>query len=72
MDIAALEAECERLRNLAHEAPMNKVFETHTGHKFLGSHSTAWADRGREWIAACERLETARRAVPPLTPHNGE
>ncbi len=55
--IVAQRAECERLRQLAHETPMNKVFETHKGNKFLGSHLTTWADRGREWMAACERLD---------------
>jgi hypothetical protein len=57
--IEALRSECDRLRELAHEAPLNKVFETHTGHKFLGTHSTAWADRSREWMAACARLDAA-------------
>lgn len=58
--IAQLEAECERLRTLAHEAPLNKVFETHDGHRFLGSHSAAWAARSREWMAACDKLDAAR------------
>lgn len=55
-EIPELEAECERLRKAMHEAPTNKVFQDHTGHRFLGTHSTAWADRSREWAEAKRRL----------------
>lgn len=55
--IERLRAECERLRELAHEAPMNKIYETHKGDKFLGTHSTAWAARSAEWMRAKNELE---------------
>jgi hypothetical protein len=42
----------EELRRAAQEAPMNKVFETHEGHRFLGTHSRAWADAGRRYADA--------------------
>lgn len=54
--VRRLEEECERLRKLDHDAPLNKVFTTHNSARFLGSHSTAWADRSREWVAATDRL----------------
>jgi hypothetical protein len=60
--IKDLEAECERLRKEMHEAPMNKVFQDHTGHRFLGTHSMAWADRSREWVEACKKLAAAVKA----------
>jgi len=39
-------------RKAAHEAPLNKIFQNHTGHRFLGSHSMAWATASREWAEA--------------------
>lgn len=51
------EAECERLRAAAHDAPMNKVFKDHKGRMSLGSHSMAWADASRAWMEAKAALE---------------
>lgn len=65
--IEAKRAECERLRTEMHEAPMNKVFQDHTGHRFLGTHSMAWANRSREWTEAVKdlaRLEEIRGDRP--------
>lgn len=72
-DLAALS---EIARREAHEAPMNKVYQDHTGHRFLGTHSTAWASAGRRYMAAkeAERRELARTATsgpsasPPPSP----
>lgn len=62
VDELALEMECERLRKLAHEAPLNTYREDHDGHRWVELHSNAWADRSREWSAACAKLEAMRRA----------
>lgn len=56
-EIARLTAECAKLRAAMHDAPMNKMFRDHTGHRHLGTHSTAWADRSREWCRAKDRLD---------------
>lgn len=48
-EIVYQHAECERLRQLAHDAPRN-------------SESYAWADRSREWMAARAKLEAMRNA----------
>lgn len=58
--IKSLEAEVDRLAVAMRESPMNKVFQDHTGHRFLGTHSTAWADRSREWIEARKRLSALK------------
>lgn len=50
----ALIAQCERLRQLMHEAPMNQLRTDANGHKWMGTHSTAYAERSREWMAACD------------------
>lgn len=60
--IETQEAECERLRKLAHDAPLNPYREDHDGHRWVALYSTAWADRTREWIAACRKLEAMRDA----------
>jgi hypothetical protein len=52
----------EKLRAAAHEAPMNKVFQDHDGHRFLGSHSMAWAKASREWMEACAKAEGSSHA----------
>jgi hypothetical protein len=52
--------EIERLRSAAHDAPLNKMFTDHKGHRFLGTHSTAWARAGREWsnaVAKGQRID---------------
>ena len=59
--IEQLEVECERLRQLMHEAPMNTLRTDANGHRWIGSNSMAYADRSKEWIDACDRLDAARR-----------
>lgn len=59
MSIEQLRAECERLRAIAHDAPMNKVFKTHKGRPFLGTHSMAWASASRAWMKAKADLDAA-------------
>jgi hypothetical protein len=56
-----LRERCERLRHEMHEAPMNKMFKDHTGHRFLGSHSMAWAQKSREWAAARREFELSEK-----------
>ncbi len=61
--IAALEkaeAECERLRKLAHEAPFAEYSMDHRGHTAIVHHTNAWADRGREWMAACDHRDALK------------
>lgn len=41
--------ELERLREAAHEAPLNKIFTDHKGNRSLGTHSMAWARASREY-----------------------
>jgi hypothetical protein len=65
--IEAKRAECDRLRTEMHEAPMNKVFQDHTGHRFLGTHSMAWARKSRDWAEAIKdlaRLEKIKDGTP--------
>lgn len=50
--------EIEELRKLAHDAPMNKVFETHDGHRFLGTHSRAWADAADRYVSALSQADS--------------
>lgn len=61
--IEAKRLEVERLRDAMHNAPMNKVFQDHTGHKFLGTHSMAWADRSREWGVAKNELTAILKEI---------
>lgn len=61
MNDAELDAAIEAARDRAHNAPLNKVFQDHTGHKYLGTHSNAWAKAGAEY---CDLLaEKMRRQV---------
>lgn len=53
--------EVERLRTLAHEAPMNPVFETHLGHRHLGNHSMAWAYKSMEYVNALNEYNRDQR-----------
>lgn len=55
--------ECERLRTLAHEAPLNPYRLDHDGHRWIEQESSAWRTRGNDWLRACERRD-ARRAQP--------
>ena len=47
---------CDRLRAEMHSVPMNPIFTTHTGHKFLGNHSNAWARTSQAWCDAVAEL----------------
>lgn len=67
-DIEALRAEESRLRSLAHGAPLNKVFQDHTGRKFLGTHSMAWATTARAWMKARSELDAALSQSPSSLP----
>ncbi len=50
-DIRWLKAECERLRQLAHEAPRSSP----------GSFNSAWSDRSREYAEAKASLAAIRK-----------
>lgn len=50
------------LKQKMHDAPMNPVFTTHDGHKFLGNHSDAWARFSREWTE--EKKRKAEKETP--------
>ena len=58
--LRGLEAECERLRKLAHDAPLNPYRLDADGHRWVDLQSMAWADRSREWMQACERRDALR------------
>jgi len=47
-DYSDLIARLEKAKEAAQSAPMNKMYTDHKGHRFLGSHSTAWAVASRE------------------------
>jgi hypothetical protein len=55
--------ECERLRKLAHEAPLNPYRLDADGHRWIEQQSYAWARASREWMKACERLERQGEAA---------
>jgi hypothetical protein len=55
--LGRLNSECMRLRDLMHDAPMNQLRTDADGHKWVGTQSTAYADRSREWMAACDRRD---------------
>lgn len=54
------QSEVQRLLDIAHSIPMNKVFETHLGKKFLGTHSMAWAKASREYMKAKDELNEGK------------
>lgn len=56
--IEAQRAECQRLRDLAHGAPRS----------IEGAFSNAWAQRSREWMAACDVLGALERERAHLSP----
>ena len=62
-ELAAVELECERLRKLAHEAPLNPYRLDADGHRWVDQQSTAWRYRSNDWIKACERRDAIRRAL---------
>lgn len=60
MTITELEAECERLRTLAHEAPLAKIYEDHKGRRSIGVPTSAWSDTSRNYMNALEQLRKAK------------
>ncbi len=62
-DLAAAEAECERLLKLAHEAPLNPYRLDADGHRWVEQISHAWSDRSNDWIKACEKRDAIRNAL---------
>lgn len=66
-DLAAAELECSRLRDLAHQAPLNPYRLDADGHRWVEIESYAWRDRSNEWIKACERRDAIRAAISKAT-----
>lgn len=62
-EIEKQEAECARLRELAHSAPLNPYRLDADGHRWVDLQSNAWADRSREWMAACNKLDEMKRSA---------
>jgi hypothetical protein len=55
------EEECERLRRLAHDAPLNPYHLDADGHRWVEMRSYAWARTGRDWVRAKGALEASRK-----------
>lgn len=62
MTLEEAEAECERLRKLAHDAPLNPYRLDANGHRWVEQYSNAWADRSNDWVSACEKRDAVRLA----------
>jgi hypothetical protein len=62
-DLQRAEEECERLRTLAHEAPLNPYRLDADGHRWTEQQSTAWRGRSNDWMRACERRDAIRAAL---------
>jgi hypothetical protein len=62
-EIEEQERECARLRALMHDAPLAEWSKDHRGHSAIVNHTRAWADRSREWMAACNKLDEMKRHV---------
>jgi len=58
--LALAESECERLRKLAHEAPLNPYRLDADGHRWVELQSYAWRDRANEWVKACDHRDNLR------------
>ncbi|MEQ8450615.1 MAG: hypothetical protein RIB97_13100 [Nitratireductor sp.] len=58
-----LETECERLLKAAHEAPMNPLRTDANGHRWVALHSSAWARRSSEYMAARARLDAISKST---------
>lgn len=56
-------AECERLRELAHSSPLAKIGERHTGERHILEHTNAWAKDGNRYVQACDELERMKNVV---------
>lgn len=66
--LAQAEIECERLRKLAHDAPLNPYRLDADGHRWVAQESYAWRDRGNEWLQACERRDALRAKASTVMP----
>lgn len=62
-DLEQAEAECERLRKLAQEAPLNPYRLDADGHRWVEQVSQAWSSRSNDWMKACERRDALRAAL---------
>lgn len=62
-ELAAAEAECDRLHKLAQEAPLNPYRLDADGHRWVEQYSSAWATRSSDWINACEKRDVLRAAL---------
>lgn len=62
-ELAAAEAECDRLHKLAQEAPLNPYRLDADGHRWVEQYSRAWATRSNDWINACEKRDALRAAL---------
>jgi len=62
-ELELAEAECERLRKLAHEAPLNPYRLDADGHRWVEQYSNAWASRSNDWVKACEKRDAIRAAM---------
>ena len=54
--IAEQEQECEKLRILAGEAPLNPYRLDANGHRWVEIQSYAWRNEGNNWVKACAKL----------------
>ena len=59
-ELEKAEAECERLRKIAHDAPFAEWSKDHRGHSAIVNHTNAWARAGEDWMAACNRRDALR------------
>lgn len=71
LEIERAEIECDRLRELAQMAPLNPYRLDADGHRWVEQQSYAWAARGNDWIAACNKRDALRAALSHL-PKRGE
>jgi hypothetical protein len=55
MKLTEAQIECERLRKLAHDAPLNPYRLDANGHRWVEQQSYAWARASRDWMKACDR-----------------
>ena len=61
--VKALTEKVERLRQAAHEAPMNPFRLNADGHRWIEPLSRAWAARANEYAKACDELDHARAVL---------
>jgi hypothetical protein len=62
-ELADLEAECDRLLELAHSAPLNPFRLDADKHRWVEIRSYAWRDTSRRWMEACNRRDELRRRI---------